>query len=217
MDYSDISKEHLDAHIDRIVDIADQIQLNKITVLTGGNALGKSLIRKQINFTLAHKLDELGIKHSKNITSSVSMQLRTENKPEWGAFSNIAADLPWSSTSEHTVYCLDMMLNNFKEFVSEDKKRFLVIDELEIGMSKEVQMGTCIFLNEIFKTIKDNIFGILIITHSDTVVNNVEFDEFINIEGMTKDEWLNREIVPVDPHVMKEWAMKLFEAIRDRQ
>lgn len=216
MDYTDISKEHLNSHIDRIVDIAEQIQLNKITILTGGNALGKSLIRKQLNFTLGYKLDNLGIKHGKNITSSVSMQLRTENKPEWGAFSNITADLPWNSTSEHTIYCLDQLLNNFKENISEDNKRFLVIDELEIGMSKEVQLGTCYYLNELFKTIKNNILGVLIITHSDVVVNNFEHDEFINIEGLSKDEWLNREIIPVDPHVMKEWASKLFCAIRDR-
>lgn len=46
----EITEELLDKHIDNILDIIDEIQEGKITVLIGNNGVGKSLIRKQLNF-----------------------------------------------------------------------------------------------------------------------------------------------------------------------
>ena len=51
MNYKDTSKETLNKHINHILDICDSIPVDKITILTGGNALGKSLIRKQLAFS----------------------------------------------------------------------------------------------------------------------------------------------------------------------
>lgn len=96
------------------------------------------------------------------------------------------------------------------------ENRFIVIDELEIGMSREVQVGTCMMLNEKFEEIKDKLYGVLVITHSEDVVRNLKHDNFINIEGMSEEEWLNREIVPVNPSVLSKWAMELFKAVQNR-
>lgn len=54
------------------------------------------------------------------------------------------------------------------------------------------------------------------ITHSRTLVANVESDCFINIEGLTKDEWLNRVIIPTDFETVREDALALFEALAKR-
>ena len=210
--YKDISKEHLNAHIDHLLNIMNDIEPNKVTVLTGGNALGKSLIRKQLLFTLDRKLNDLGIKHDiKHITASTSMQLRTEQRPEWGALSSALHDLPWNSTSDHTIRCIKDLLR-----INTDK-RFYIIDELEIGMSREVQLGMAKYINDNLDKILENSWGVLIITHSENVVKNIKHDKFINIEGLTEEEWLNRKIEPVEPDVLQKWASELFDAVRDRE
>ena len=41
-------------------------------------------------------------------------------------------------------------------------------------------------------------------------------DNFINIEGMSEEQWLTRDIIPVNPSDLKTWATALFKAVRDR-
>ena len=100
--------------------------------------------------------------------------------------------------------------------LSHAKNKFIVIDELEIGMSREVQAGVCHMLNEKFPDILKNNYGILVITHSEDVVKNLNHDNFINIEGMSEEQWLTRDIIPVNPSDLKTWATALFKAVRDR-
>ena len=33
---------------------------------------------------------------------------------------------------------------------------------------------------------------------------------------MSEDEWVNREIVPIDPENLNTWAHKLYNTIKDR-
>ena len=206
MNYKDTSKETLNKHIDHILDICDSIPTDKITILTGGNALGKSLIRKQLTFYISNKKD---IPANKAVIS-VSMQTRTESRPEYSALSGMNHDLPWCSTSDSTINLLNGML-------SHAKNKFIVIDELEIGMSREVQAGVCHMLNEKFPNILKNNYGILVITHSEDVVKNLNHDNFINIEGMSEEQWLTRDIIPVEPKDLESWATALFKAVRDRE
>lgn len=205
MNYEDTTKEALNKHIDHIIDICKSIPMDKITILTGGNAMGKSLIRKQLPFTVSK---EKNVSIDKSV-ASISMQCRTESRTDWSGLSSCMHDLPWLSTSEHTVHLLNSLLKNADD-------RFIVIDELETGMSREVQVGTCIMLNKKLDEIKDKLYGVLVITHSEDVVRNLKHDKFINIEGMNEEEWLNREIVPVNPSVLSKWAMELFKAVENR-
>lgn len=210
MDYKDISEEHLNAHVDRIVELCKEVPLHKVTILTGGNACGKSVIRKQLALIIPDKLDAEGISHGKSTVASASMQLRTESKPEWGAFSSITHDSPWSATSDATLNMINQLFRNSSD------PRYIIIDELEIGMSEELQIGFCNMLNKKFPEILEKNFGVMVITHSRHVVNTLNHDNFMNIEGMTEDEWINREIVPIDPEDLEKWADELFKTIRDR-
>lgn len=205
MNYGNTSEETLNNHIDHIIDMCKSIPMDKITILTGGNAMGKSLIRKQLPFTVSK---EKNVSIDKSV-ASISMQLRTESRSDWSGLSGCMNDLPWLSTSEHTVHLLNNLLNDVDG-------RFIVIDELEIGMSREVQVGACMMLNKKLDEIKDRLYGVLVITHSEDVVRNLRHDNFINIEGMNEEEWLNREIVPVEPSVLSKWAMELFKAVDRR-
>ena len=84
-------------------------------------------------------------------------------------------------------------------------------------MSREVQVGVAQYISENLQRILDRSYGLMIITHSADVVKNIKHDKFINIEGLTEEEWLNRDIEPVDPETLRTWAMELFKAVRDRE
>lgn len=209
--YADISEEHLNAHINRLIDIMDEIHPNQVTILTGGNALGKSLIRKQLMFRIHDQLDAMGVENDvRHLIASASMQLRTENRPEWGALSTMAHDMPWASTSESTIELIN------KLFQHREEKRYYVIDEMEVGMSREVQLGMAQYLDEHMPELLECSHGILIISHSADVVRTIKHDKFINIEGLTEEEWLSREVEPIPPDLIIEWSNKLFRAIENR-
>ena len=221
MNYKDTSKENIDNHIDRIIDVVDEIELGKVNILTGGNTSGKSVIRKLLPSALAKRLG-YDAKRANYIVASTSMQFRTSGSSNESIIESgmgrMTADLPWLSTSEQTLDLVEgLMKNCIKDGEDESKKRFVVIDELEIGMSKEVQLGACIWLNELLKENMDKLLGVLIITHSDVVVKGINHDKFISIDGMTEDEWINREIVPVNPKDLDAWASALYKGIRDRE
>lgn len=224
MNYKDTSKESINAHIDRIIDVVEEIVENgigKVTILTGGNACGKSVIRKLLPARLSNKLG-IDKKEAGHLVCSTSMQLRTSGSSNYNIIASgmgrMSADLPWLSTSEQTIHLVQQLFSSCVEKVEdESKKKFIVIDELEIGMSKETQLGACIWLNQIIKENKERILGVLVITHSDTVVQNIESDNFINIDGMNREEWINREIIPVMPDELSAWATELFCGIRDRE
>lgn len=214
MNYKDISKETIENHIEHIIDMALSIEPNKVTILTGGNATGKSLIRKLLNQCLSEKLGK------DSATSSVSMQLRTSgNGGLMGTgLDHMHSDLPWVSTGEHTLSLVQGLLKtNASEKMAETNKRYIIIDELETGMSKEVLLGVCQMLDTEMERILKNSYGVLLITHSDEVVKNVKHDVFMNVEGMTEEEWLNREVVPVAPDEIEKWSLALFKGIQDRQ
>jgi ABC-type Mn2+/Zn2+ transport system ATPase subunit len=188
-----------EAHIDNLVEISENIEEGKITILTGSNGYGKSLIRKL-----------LGLASPNMKVASVSMERRTSHNLEYGALSGLAMDDPWVATSVSTYRLIKALLKT--------EERFLVIDEPEIGMSKEVLLGFINKLLDIVKTLRDEgkFKGLLIITHNDFFVKNMKYDRFINIEGFTLSQWQKRKIVPIDPEDLVEWTNKMHAAVQAR-
>lgn len=186
-------------YIDYIADI--KVVSDKVTILTGKNASGKSLIRKLLNTSVAKDLGK-----TKVFIPHASQEIRTKDNPEMGALSSMTHDLEWLATSQNTIHSIDMVFNS-------KNPDFIVIDEPEIGLGEELQLGIAEYLNEKIKSVT---CGVLIITHSKHIVKNLIHDEFINLEKMNETEWLNREIKPVSVEEFKEYAESLFVAIRDR-
>ena len=201
--YKDTSKEHFDSHIDRIIDIIKSIDLDKVTILTGNNGLGKSMIRKQLYF----KMKKSDVK-----IASVSMQLRTDLHE--GGINAFYHDLPWKSTSNSTISLLSSLISSILK--NDDKNEYIVIDELEIGMSDEIILGVVNVLNKLMPQILEHSRGVLVITHSKEVVENLKHNTFINIEGMTESEWANRDIIPIDIDEFTEWCNKLYCEFAER-
>jgi hypothetical protein len=56
----------------------------------------------------------------------------------------------------------------------------------------------------------------MIICHSRLLVNNLKFDNFINLEGMSLEEWINRTPVKISVEDFLEFSHEMFIKVRDR-
>ena len=204
------SQEVKDA-FDRLTDAFGEIEFTGITILTGSNGSGKSMIRKQFGFALARELDIDG-KEAHRLVMSTSMDARTGSNPEMGALSGMMRDTEWIATSQDTLSNLDGLFKAAKK----EKGKYLIIDEFEIGCGEETTLALALFINKKLKPLikNGNLRGATIITHSRIGVENIDCDNFINIDGLNKDEWLNREITPTD--LVKLEENELFFYIRDK-
>lgn len=188
-------------YIDFLVDVSDSIKANEITILTGRNAGGKSLIRKLLTPNIEGQLSK-----KKVLIPHASQELRTKSNPEMGALSGMAHDAEWLATSDNT---LSIIQKVFKHTDAD----FIVIDEPEIGMGEELQLGMVDYLNDEIKKFGK---GVLVITHSRITVRGLVHNKFINLEGMTYDEWLNRVPQKLAVDEFDSYATELFKAVRDR-
>ena len=62
----------------------------------------------------------------------------------------------------------------------------------------------------------DQTLGVLIITHSRTMVKHLKHDNFINLENMSEEQWLNREIIPMSPAELLKNSSELYQAFQKR-
>lgn len=192
-------QEYYDNKVDNIIDKVYEIKMHKLTVLTGSNGSGKSILRQLMTQRVQDD-------NPKNKVASISMSLRTGGSGITRAFTS---DTPWNSTGQNTY---NFVITLFKS----SKGRFLVVDEVEIGLAEEMQLSIIIYIQDFWTEHKDEYLGLLVITHSRFIVNNLQADEFVNMDGMTKDEWLNREIKPVDFEQFEHDSLMLFRAIDRR-
>ena len=201
-------EQRAEEHLDNLIDLLKSIEMNKVTVLTGGNGKGKSLIRKLMYLIVQQKMN-LSDKKAQHCVRAVSMQGRTESRPEWGAFSSALHDWPTTPTSVSTFNLMDNLLQHIE-------KCYLVFDEIEIGMSEEFQLAVCNYINSKLPEIREKSYGVLVITHSRLVCRCIEHDNFINIDGMTEDEWLNRNVRPLDIEATKAFSNALYRVVEKR-
>lgn len=195
----------------RIKETLKLIHLNKITILTGSNGSGKSLIRTQLPFLVRDYLNLNDVKETKGYICSTSMEARTKSVSDWGALSSVRHDTAWVATSQNTLSEIKNLFNS----VRNSNYKYLVIDEFEIGCGEETILALSHYINSAIKDLLENtqLEGVLIITHSRIGVKNINHDIFLNIDGMTEDEWLNRDINPIDLDELD--ANELFFYIRD--
>ena len=186
---------------------AQKVEIGKVTVLTGKNGSGKSLLRKILASYIADKLGK-GKDDFKGIVSGISMESRTNKKTDFSALNAMGIDDPTNPTSSETLHNIDSLVRS----VSEKEPRYIVIDEPEIGMGEEMVMALVIKLNAMFNPLPAGCNGVLLITHNRYLVKNI-VGEFLNMEGQSRDEWLNRELVPTDIKKFEEDSLGLYRAI----
>lgn len=196
--------------IDRIIELAEQVKPHCVTILTGKNGSGKSVLRKLVATRLAEKL---GTDPNRTV-ASVSMESRTQPKHDFSALKSMAIDDPEAPTGAESVKNLDYML----KYVDSDQKRYIVIDEPEIGMGEELVAGLALRIIKRFTPLPTGCLGVMIITHNRHMVKALQVlnPEFMNIEDMSLIEWLNREIIPTDIEEFEHDSLELWRAINQR-
>lgn len=191
-------------HIDRLIKIAESIELGKLTILTGSNGSGKSVIRKLLPTRIQEKL---GKDSPERLVSSLSFMSRCALNSMCGI--NFLRDSEWTSTGDNTVHLLKSIIHH--------DERYIVLDEVELGMGEELQLATANYINSVKDEVLKKSYGLLVITHSRIVAKTLKEDAFFNIDGInTKEEWLNRKVVPTDLDQFQKDCDDLFVAIRDR-
>ena len=95
MTHENISNLSIENSIEIIRNYMKQIESDKITILTGSNSSGKSLIQQQLAFKLAKELDS----SPRKLTIDVSMAKRTTSNPDPSALTSFIADDPTEPTS----------------------------------------------------------------------------------------------------------------------
>ena len=194
---------------EKIKHIADKIELGQITLLTGSNGSGKSLIRQQIRFRIARKLGR-GCDPLK-ITADISMAKRASSIPSLGALSGIFMDEPTDPTSLCSYSNVETLLNTFVRN-PESSKRYLVMDEPEIGMTKESQLGLALLIKKNAKDLLQKTHGVLIISNSEYFISQLaDVGIFLNMDGYESvDEWMNRIIIPTDFSKLSKESSDLY-------
>lgn len=203
----------IDKKIDELRIILDSIQPNKLTILTGSNGSGKSLIRKQLCFHLSKKLN---VTPDRLVVHS-SMQIRTALASEMGGLSAFTHDDPTEPTSLSTFDLFETLLRSFIYNDERTDKVYIVLDEPEIGMTKESQYGFILELKKKLKDILDKSYGILIITNSEFLVQMLKYQclvtdfDFFNMDGYKDaDKWLSRDIKPTNFDELRKDSRELY-------
>jgi hypothetical protein len=198
----------------RLQDAFSNFDPEGVTVLTGNNGSGKSLFRKQLPFAFQQYCELDSVDKTKGMIKSTSMDARTTSNPEWGALSSVLTDTSWIATSQNTFSSICKLFNAAE---GSSTTMYVVIDEYEIGCSEETILALARYINDrIKKLIADKkIIGAMIITHSRIGMREIEHDHFVNLEGLTEQQWLSREIVPTDLDELE--ANELFFYIRDHK
>lgn len=202
---SKIDDDFYEDYVDNLLDIANNIDITKKTLLTGRNAGGKSFIRKVLTSIIHNNYKK---ECKKALVLQASQELRTKSSPGFGALSSFAHDLEWLATSHNTICTLKQILKKKNEAA------YIIIDEPEIGLGEELQLGVCDWLNT---ELGDLNCGILITSHSRTfITHSTVCDEWINLEGLTKFEWLYRVPEKLNVDEFNNFSHNLFTTIRDR-
>jgi len=192
--------------IEIIREVTYKVEPHKVTVLTGKNGSGKSLVRKILSGNISEKCGT-DIEHT---VAAVSMESRSNRKTDFSALNSAAIDDPENPTSLESLHNLKMILGSF----TKENPRYIVIDEPEIGMGAEMVMAFAAKLNSTFETLPEGCLGVMIITHNSYMVENLKGD-FLNMEGLNKEEWLNRKIIPTDLEKFQEDSHGLWRAIQN--
>lgn len=192
-------------HVDRIIAVLKSVEMHRLTLLTGSNASGKSVIRKQLPFYVSRAIEGADVGHC---VASLSFMTRAGLDTRCGI--NFFRDNDWNATSQNSIGLARSILDT--------ADRYIVLDEPEIGMSEEMQLSLALLINRMKGSCLEKSHGLMVITHSRIIARELDNDCFINLDGFPdKESWLNREIVPVDLDEFKAKADGLFEAIRDRE
>lgn len=173
-----------------------------VLVVVGSNASGKSFLRRYVQASLREKNVEV---------LALSHELRTKGGM-MSAF--VYGDEAWQSTGAITA---GTFLAGVKTMKTRDHSHVVIWDEPEIGMGEELQVGCADWLFASLKPWPKLLLGIILLTHSRFWARRAMAcpkARFLSLDGHpTLDDWLNREIKPMDPETLTRHAGEKFRRL----
>jgi hypothetical protein len=184
----------------------------KILVITGANSSGKSFLRRLWRLV---GLPEGKEKEGKYFIASLSQEARSTSDIS-RAF--VYGDESWEATGLVTYNGIAGVLNNIKNNKDWTTPCILVLDEPEIGMSREMKYSVAQKILREVKPWPKNLAGIVVLTHSHTIVSNLMTHKdarFYNLGNTysTHTDWLNREIKEVNLETITKESREKFRRI----
>src|ERR1035437_9764195 len=133
----------------------------RVLVITGENAAGKSFIRRVFQVFLKDQKRPIG-------NYSFSMQARSRSNNDFNIMMAMAyGDESWLATSVNTVHAIRNILNS-SDRDTEKHRHVVIIDEPEIGLSEETEMGLGrMMADRLSGDWQRNRAGVVVMTHSD--------------------------------------------------
>lgn len=173
--------------------------LTRVLVIVGSNTSGKSVLRRLVQFTLEKKIEVIALSH----------ELRVR-----GNFSTVYGDESWQSTGAITAKTFLMAVKTMRE---RTKPLIVIWDEPEIGMSEELQTGCADWLFSNLHPWPKFLRGLIFLTHSRIWARRaMDYPraKFLSLDGYpTVDDWLQREVKPVDPETITRLAGEKFQRL----
>ena len=174
----------------------------KLIIITGSNASGKSLLRRVVsNNGRKNNLLVADLSHERRTTQDITRAFLygDENSDSTG---NITAN---------------SLIGLFRSSAGWTENHLLIIDEPEIGLGEEAQMGMGIYIREKLELASDKLQNIVIFTHSRHILeelNKIKHhyhhvgDKYKNIE-----EFNNRELIPLSPVQLNDISNSTFKIL----
>ena len=166
-----------------------------VLVVTGKNAVGKSLLRRYLQMTLCqdHNFEVMHLSQQDRADSDGIMRVMVYGSEREESTGTMTAKT---------------FIAGMRTMRGRDKAHAIIWDEPEIGMGEELQIGTANWLCEQLADWPTHLQGVILLTHSKHFVRRVmEFPgaKWLSMDGVeTAQKWLNRKLVAVGPEeVMK--------------
>lgn len=182
----------------------DKVKFTKNTVflVTGSNASGKSLLRRVVSGRAKKKnILSIALSNEKRVTSDISRAFIYGSEED-------------QSTGEITCHSIMGTIRSSKGY----ENHILIIDEPEIGLAEEAQLGLANFLVESFSEPIETRKAIFIFSHSRVIMSTLSKIEhtFINLDGLydTVEKWANRKIVAVSPSDVLDKSHKTYATVQ---
>lgn len=181
----------INQHLRDAIPLPQQIGGSDIALVTGGNATGKSLLRKLFYFKIKQLYPKCTVWH-------FSQELKKSHHSR--VFLGDESD---ESTGFITVKNTLKAIRLIKDEANlEDKSYFIIYDEPEIGLSEETSLSLALRLKDFLIKCPKALMGMVVLTHNRNFVNvlkDLPSLEWLNLDGFsTAHEWLDREIKPTD-------------------
>jgi predicted ATPase len=183
----------VDEDVEAIKEIAQLIchtNFKGVTILTGENGTGKSLICNYVE-------REYKLKQEQELSDKKSVRVNFSDKYSFNQIIDEAN--PDSYTNINIMF---EVLN-----VPYD---YYIFDTPELGLTEETDLALSFLLNEMFNLKEGVGKNVLLVTNSRRICQNLEHDHFFNIQGLTLHQYINRTVICADIDKLLDNQIKNF-------